>query len=433
MSFRCADRLSDPTAFADANIAADADLVSLAEKEAAVAAQGDKYVDSRAAEKARRLGVFSASQRVTHAVLYLVPTSVSQEEVIPPAEMVFELSTVQTLLLKDSPPSWDDILAEGKKPLLQKLGRKLSSLVRLEYTNEGIKYSVIGAFSEPAYISCSWPQDLSEYQDDDEDEDLLQGATTSIRALPPKPVEPEVLLDSLVEPDPYIEPEVIGWSTPMPDDNTEASTPGQLTEQNSAVFPDSPEPEQSSKPVASRATLLRWVCPFHATQTKCGCVRKPLALKGSDLWVYVNACEPAHVNRAEASEDDIVEVPLDISLRDTLSLPCAVHCGSDLRLRAVDCADDSLHCELHVAASLLTTVLEEAIAHCGRSHTASGGLSPGNNTGVAVYAVSSHNTIDLDLTKHRALEDDLLTYLFASTHVDLFLSRKSKLLKLIVK
>jgi hypothetical protein len=347
--------------------------------------------------------------------------------------MTFELSTLLTLLLKDAPPSWDEILAEGKKPLLQKLGRKLASLVRLEYTNEGIKYSVIGAFAEPAHISCSWPQDLSEYLDDDEDEELLQGATTSIRALPPEPVDPEALLDSLVEPEMYIEPEVVGWSTPVPD---ETSTPGQLTEQNSAVFPDSPEPEESAKQVVSRNSVLRWVCPFHATQTKCTCVRKPLALKGSDLWVYVNACEPSLAHRVGASseEEDTVEVPLDITLRDCLLLPCAVHCGSDLRLRAVDCTDDSLHCELHVAASLLSSVLEEAIAHSGRAHAAPGGLSPGGNgAGVAMYTVSSHNTIELDLTKHRALEEDLLMYLFASSHVDLFLSRKSRLLKLTVK
>jgi hypothetical protein len=312
MSFRCADRLSDPTAFAATNIAADADLVSLAEKEAAVAAQGDKYVDPRVAEKERRLGVFAASQRVTHAVLYIAPTSASLEDIIPPAELTFELSTVQTLLLKDAPPSWDEILAEGKKPLLQKLGRKLASLVRLEYTNEGIKYSIIGAFAEPAYISCSWPQDLSEYADDNEeegDEELLRGASASVRALPPEPLEPEVLLASLEEPEMYVEPEVIGWSTPVPDENTEASTPGQLTNQNSAVFPDSSEPEESAKLVVSRNSVLRWVCPFHAMQTtKCACVRKPLSLKGSDLWVFVSACEPSQAHRVGVTggEEDIV-------------------------------------------------------------------------------------------------------------------------------
>jgi hypothetical protein len=101
----------------------------------------------------------------------------------------------------------------------------------------------------------------------------------------------------------------------------------------------------------------------------------------------------------------------------------------------VDCTDDSLHCELHVSASLLSKVLEEAIAHCGHAHAAPAGeFSPGGNgAGAAVYTVSSHNTIELDLTKHRALEEDLLTFLFASTHVDLFLSRKSRLLKLIIK
>ena len=38
----------------------------------------------------------------------------------------------------------------------------LISMIKIDNTDDGIKYSIVGAFSKPNYISCSWS-----YDDDD--------------------------------------------------------------------------------------------------------------------------------------------------------------------------------------------------------------------------------------------------------------------------
>jgi hypothetical protein len=350
--------------------------------------------------------------------------------VIPTAELEFDLPSLQLLLQKHAPLSWDDVLADGKKSVLLKLTKRLANLLRLEYTNEGIKYSIIGTFSEPAYVSCAWPHDALEYLVDDIEEDIPEPVSTV--AFTPLRYDSPVPIDPLNLPD-FPEDTVggVGWSEAPSVEPTEPSTPAALTAQNSSAKIDT-SVKLSPRP------LKRRPCPFHPTLATCACVRKPVTLNGSDLWVYASAVESvAHLRTGMASAVDedaeVVQVRVDTDIQGVLRLPCAVHCANELRLRAIDQTDESLHCDAHVSFTLLSSLFHEACAASG-SHTAGQMPSFSEKAGDTVsYPLSSHNTIDVDLTKHPVLLEDVVTFLFGTKHVDLFLSRKNRLMKLVIK
>jgi hypothetical protein len=425
VSFRYADRLTDPTEFqAEYASPPNRDLQSLAEKEAEAAAQGDKYVDPRILERQRRIERFTSSQEVTHIVLTLTPVAVSLDEVVPPAELAFDVACAKVLLQRHAPASWDEILADGKKSVLLKAARRLCSLVRLEYSDSGLQYSVIGAFAEPAYTSCAWPHDAPEYLNEDLDdlEEELEGSPLHLSSFQtPMRFDSPVLMDALNLIPSFQDAPASGWSEVPSAHTTEPPTPSVLTRQSTAVFADA-----SAK---LPPTPSRWKCPFHPAQSACSCLRQPVTLKGSELWVFASALSAP--SRPVGTENE-VSVPEDVSLSECGCISYAVHCANELRVRAVDRVDESLHCDVVIPASVLTSVLQQSIRHASKGDKAFN-AADGDDRSVVTYHASSHNVIDLDLSQHPPLLRELVVQLFNSSHVDLFLSRKTRHIKLVVK
>jgi len=50
----------------------------------------------------------------------------------------------------------DEVLAAGRKAV-NLYNKSLAELIRLEYTERGPRFSVLGTFSEPTNISWQWP------------------------------------------------------------------------------------------------------------------------------------------------------------------------------------------------------------------------------------------------------------------------------------
>lgn len=428
VSFRYADRLVDPHEFRDQARRAipEPDLLSLTEKEAAAVAQSSKYVDPRFAERQRRIERFSSSQRVTHVVLIVTPTAVSLEDIIAPAEFAFDLASLKVLLQRGASTSWDELLADGKKSTIIKLAKKLCNLIRLEYSDRGLQYSVIGAFSDPSYTSCAWPHDAPEYLNEDlEDLELEEGAIGVPLQLSglvsPARDDTPALLAGL---DLGTEESAQGWSdTPSPTvEPSEPSSPVAVTRQDSLL------------PVSSDPSPEHWACPFHPTSGSiqtCLCVRQQATLRGSELWVFANAIGPP-VPAATGAER-VIAVPVYVSLSDCSALLCTVCSAGEVQLRVFDLTDETLHCDAVVPAAMLSALMQESTAHYGTASPSSDVTKETVDQERVTYTVSDHNVVAIDMGRHSILLKEVVASLFDSPHVDLFLSRKTRHMKLVIK
>jgi hypothetical protein len=155
------------------------------------------YLDAAAAAKERKIKCFQASQHVTHVTLTFIPAAIAPAEVATPAVLTFDMPSVMFLLAahgghggnggaakakapsatpsaaavlgrQNAPVNFDEILRDGNRKELLRITKKLASLVRVEYTNIGVKYAIVGAFSDPEHVTCAWPADIPNYDDEDE-------------------------------------------------------------------------------------------------------------------------------------------------------------------------------------------------------------------------------------------------------------------------
>lgn len=377
-----------------------------------------KYVDPRVVEKKRKLRRFAESQRVTHVVLSITPSAISTEEVVPPAVLSFDLASLKTLLKDNAPPSIDEILADAKKKDVCRMAKRLASLVRLEYTCSGIKYAVVGVFSEPTHVSCGWPVDQVNLDDESDIDD------TNLSDLPPpitedKPQESALVADAedLTK---FSEETVAETLEPPPAQDVEEVIP-----EVTAFPPRQPTPRRPDPPPLCELCT----CPLHPTlpvSAPCKCLRREMSLKGSTLWVYgdFSLLDIAATNPAISQVS-----PALCSLSDVCALVGRgqlVQCANSVTLLAVDQADESLTSKLSLSAAQLSSLLRRIeYETVGESAAAGqmGSLTVKDNAAVVV----------IDVMNHPRLLDELFSGICSETHMDLFLSRKSRLMKISVK
>ena len=434
-----------------------------------------KYIDPRLTERHRKVQFFAASQRITHVVLSITPSAIHSCEIVPPAELSFDLASLQHLLRDHAPKDIDDMVREGKPSVLFQFATHVARLVRLEYTNGGLKYAVVGAFSEPPHETCGWPLDAPSYLDDDDLEDLLVDAgqedepevklETPVREtveFDVAPVEKEVKVENI----PAIEEEV----QPPPPVSEIITSPRPPT-------PPTPSPPAPSPSVKEEAPLpFTEPCPMHPvlcstsanTEENCGCcvgmrsckcTHQVVTLKGSEITLWANfsrleeaatLCDPndrsedSAARTAGASEDSsALSIPSTIEAAPLLKLcldhACTLQVRNALRLVAVDQIDPSLVCEVVLSADKVTEILRQACTAATASGEDNHSLDDtGSDNDVADgimrhYVVSSSNELCIDLMLHPAMRRLCFDYICDSSMLDLFLSRKSKLIKLIVK
>jgi hypothetical protein len=80
---------------------------------------------------------------------------------IPPCSIKIEVETLKMLLparhKKEEPVDLDFLLKEGDKVGLRSVFQRLTGLLRLEHTDQGPRYSLLGTFSSPVHESRPWP------------------------------------------------------------------------------------------------------------------------------------------------------------------------------------------------------------------------------------------------------------------------------------
>lgn len=149
------------------------------------------------------------SSRATHINLNMFPfthnpqvttidnSTAGTTSLVPPATVRLEIATLQLLLpqteietvgeergVDEEESHLEELLREANKPALRKLMQKLAGLIRLENTDKGMRYSILGTFSSPVHESRPWPgselsaadlQDTPTENDGDDDDNDLMG------------------------------------------------------------------------------------------------------------------------------------------------------------------------------------------------------------------------------------------------------------------
>lgn len=422
------------------------------------AASEERYIDPRLIEQNRRINRFQASQQVTHIVLHITPTAVALDNIIPPAEFTYDLHSIKLLFPHQPVVDINELLSEGNKVELKKLGKKLANLIRLEYTAEGVKYSMIGALSEPVLTSFPWPGDEVVIMSDSEEEEQHQEdieVQLEVEVAEEEKVIGEPVIDKLEE------DELIEES----EDIEEEVTVVEEAKEEEVELPQ-PPPTTTNTTTPPSSSDRDWKCPFHSDSTAppsstteastgttteatshCQCIRREVTLKGSELWIFANILHPTTptpLNIIETTETlnnnnnntEYIPISSDINLSTCchhLSGISVIQCSNTIILHAVDKIDDHLHCEVTLTPLWINNLLLIAKNEYYTDVDIKATTADVNATTTTTYPVSSLGVVTIDLTKHQRLFNEILAYLFQSSYVDLFLSRKTKLMKLIIK
>ncbi len=486
MSFRYEDRLHDPKMFPgysnatspstsgrqssnNAEDRTDRSGVSAEEEdreeEPPQADFSGEYIDPRLKERHKKVQFFAASQRITHVVLSITPSAVHSAEIVPPAELCFDLASLQHLLRDHAPKDLDDMVREGKPSALFHFATHLARLVRLEYSSTGLKYAIVGAFSEPSHETCGWPLDVPSYLDDDDEEleDLLVD-DAGLKDEPEVKLESPVAKAMEIDIDPP-EKEVVVETISEREEETQPPPP--VEDMEIIVSPCPPTPPSPSPPVVEAPLPFLEPCPMHPalcstanSEETCGCcvnlrsckcAHQVVTLKGSEimLWANFSRLEDTLSPADGEPEDSAATTAGAAYITSSISIPstieahavkaicvdrgCTLQVSNALRLVAVDQIDPSLMCEVVLSADKVTEILHQA---CGKAESGEDTESYGDEVEGLLrdYAVSSSsNVLCLDLMLHPALRRMCFDYICDSSTLDLFLSRKSKLIKLIVK
>jgi len=123
---------------------------------------------------------FKQTQLITHIKLHIIPLAIDFISIIPIAIITIDILTIQYLLRHIYPDGFnvDDIFSSSNSSgsssnsssidadcltnsthHSQLFMKYLISMIKIDNTDDGIKYSIVGAFSKPNYISCSWSYD----------------------------------------------------------------------------------------------------------------------------------------------------------------------------------------------------------------------------------------------------------------------------------
>ena len=145
---------------------------------------------------------FKQTQLITHIKLHIIPLAIDFISIIPTAIITIDILTIQYLLRHIYPDGFnvDDIFSSSNSNgsssrsnsssnssssidadcltnsthHSQLFMKYLISMIKIDNTDDGIKYSIVGAFSKPNYISCSWSYDddvMHRSNDDDSGSD----------------------------------------------------------------------------------------------------------------------------------------------------------------------------------------------------------------------------------------------------------------------
>jgi len=131
---------------------------------------------------------FKQTKLITHIKLHIIPLAIDFISIIPTAIITIDILTIQYLLRHIYPDGFnvDDIFSSSNSSGIdadcltnsthhsQLFMKYLISMIKIDNTDDGIKYSIVGAFSKPNYISCSWSYDddvMHRSNDDDSGSD----------------------------------------------------------------------------------------------------------------------------------------------------------------------------------------------------------------------------------------------------------------------
>lgn len=237
---------------------------------------------------------FIQCNRATHLLLLIQPElrDISLSQPVPSASFTFDASTLHQLLKEE--PDLHEIIERSCESLdvLERYIVRLLNLLRLEQTDQGIRYSLVGAFADPPFISCPWPPDvereLSRYADID-DEDV--------------PVPPAVLIP---EEDEHI-------IIPNDHDNEDAAVEevneesAESQEESSIIIEQSQfytlatemEHEEVVEEPCERNQNI-FFCPLHEEQN-CPCYQADATVRGTSVRVFIDL-STLNINFDESKE-----------------------------------------------------------------------------------------------------------------------------------
>ena len=158
---------------------------------------------------------FKQTELITHIKLHIIPSAIDFISIIPTAIMTIDILTIQYLLRHIYPDGFDindifssnsiassnsassssssssssgrssnsnsidntDTITTNSTHHCQVFMKYLISMIKIDNTDDGIKYSIVGAFSKPNYINCPWSYDnddvMYKSNDDDDDDDEI--------------------------------------------------------------------------------------------------------------------------------------------------------------------------------------------------------------------------------------------------------------------
>jgi len=438
--------------------------------------------DDQARVKARNkknLEKFNASKKVTHFVLNVSPAAADLTGLVPSAVLTFDMASMLHLLGQEAPQDVDEILEEGKREPVLKLAHQLANVIRFEYTTEGVKYSVVGAFTQPERTTCSWPIDEPTYFHA-ADEELSDGDDDQHSAMGFEEEEEE-----------EEEEEGSGVEEKEEGEDNAGNAPVEVVEEgidHEAIVAEEDEEEEEEGVEPSEPDVVaqemedhledipvtaQIVCPRHQSST-CACLRLHITLQGSDLCLFgefataPNGVIGSGTNSSTMAINEIhveglehlhkLHQPEQQQLEETHHSAYEVECVNQLYLSAVDCLDTSMNCELVVRASEFRKLIRDYVKPTSSSSSGGGGEgtaggSSATTTGINVssyspsapvtttiesadrsgnsYCKAIGDTIYVDVLEHSTLQSELFHY--TCTKLDLFLSRKIRLMKLQIK
>lgn len=108
-----------------------------------------------------------ASEQPTHVILTMDTASIPElyEATIPGGELIFSTDSISYLLKEEK--TLDSIMIEAledkNSQSLEDFVSRLVGLIRLENSDVGMQYSVIGSFSEPEITRVPWEEEFESW------------------------------------------------------------------------------------------------------------------------------------------------------------------------------------------------------------------------------------------------------------------------------
>lgn len=278
---------------------------------------------------------------------------------------------------------------------------------------------------------------MPSFMDEDLEDLLLEEETQTVEVEMPAP-EPEPV--AVISDEKFVEEEAPPEEPvcePVPEVVPEAEVEPEVIMSPRPPTPPSPTVELPLPEPCPIHPVLCSMAPDKCgcARTHCKCAHQLVTLKGSEVMLWADFSELEGVSSMCDAED------VEPQARETLALPSTVE-GADylacrhplesvnkLRIVAVDQVDPELTCEVLLPAARVAELLSRA---CTASSTNNEEVQ-GVEGIVRVYSVPASGAVLIDLMQHPALRRLCFDFICEGSMLDLFLSRKSNLMKLIVK